>query len=219
MKRILVVAFIVSYIGILTFGNVCHLLQYGCSSHPLMYMIVWDMFCGWSAYDMRVKIIAEGESETYYDLTSAPWGELHAYGYIGREHYDHLNSHSGTVAMNVLKHTCHEPIVRIIVLDECWTKKLNLPDPVWRMRYDDPKDWHTYYHVRDVLLPDGTVTKHNDCFLTYQGRRMAVDNPRLFQQSLSNRPMFLSEPSAGAGNDSPLGSSASSYPVSSPSAN
>ncbi|MBS0261529.1 MAG: hypothetical protein JSS02_06185 [Planctomycetes bacterium] len=219
MKRIFVVAFIVGYIGILTFGNVCHLLQYGVSSHPLMYMIVWDMFCGWSAYDMRVKIIAEGESETYYDLTKAPWGELHAYGYIGREHYDHFNSHSGAIAQNVLKHTCHEPIVRVIVLDECWTKKLNLPDSVWNLRYDMPKDWHTYYHVRTVMLPDGTVTKRNDCFLTHQGRRMAYDNPRLVQQSLVGRPMFLSEPGAGVSGESAAGLPGARLPVASPSAN
>jgi hypothetical protein len=217
MKRILVVAFIVGYIAVLTFGNACHLLRYGVGSHPMMYMIVWDMFCGWSAYDMRAKIIAEGESETYYDLTQAPWGELHAYGHIGREHYDHLNSHGGTIALNVLKHTSHEPIVRIIVLDECWTKKLNLPDSVWSMRYDEPKNWHTYYHVRQVLLPDGTVSKWNDCFLTYQMRRMAMDNPRLVQQSLTGRPMFLNEPGSVQGVESSI--PGDPYRVSSPSAN
>jgi hypothetical protein len=219
MKRALAVAFIACYISLLTFGNVCHLLRHGVGGHPLMYMIVWDMFCGWAAYDSRVRIIAEGESETYYELTHAPWGELHPYGYIGRENYDQFNNHSRTMALNVLKHTSHEPINRILVIEESWPKKLNLPDSVWDLRYDIPKDPHYYYRIRQVLLPDGTITQNFDSFLSYHGRRMAVDNPRLVQQSKAVRPMFLNEGAPVFGRDALVGPTSAAIPVSGPSPN
>jgi hypothetical protein len=218
MKRILAVAFILCYISVLTFGNACHLLRHGVGSHPLMYMIVWDMFCGWAAYDSRMRIIAEGESETYYDLTHPPWGELHAFGYIGRENYDQYNTHSGDVALNVLKHSSHEPIARIIVIEESWPKKLNLPDPVWNLRYDIPKDRHTYYRIRQVMLPDGTITQRYDSFLSFHARQLAGDNPRLVQQSKATRPMFLNDGAPSLGRDALLGPPSAAIPVSAPSA-
>jgi len=191
MKRVLAVGFIAGYIGLLTFGNLCHLLRFATASHALMYVIVWDMFCGWAAYDTRVHIIAEGESEAYYDLTHAPWGELHPYGYLGRENYDAFNNHTGSLGLNVLKHTRHEPISRVLVVEECWPKKFNLPDPVWNMRYDNPKDDYRYYRLRVVLLPDGTVTQRYTSFAQFQGMQMANDNPRLVQESKNSRPMFM----------------------------
>ena len=219
MKRILVVAFIACYISLLTFGNVCHLLRHGQASHPLMYMIVWDMFCGWAAYDSRVHIVAEGESETYYDLTQPPWGELHAFGYIGRENYDQYNNHTGAVALNVLKHTSHEPIVRILVIEESWPKKLNLPESVWNLRYDLPKDRHSYFRLRQVMLPDGTVTQNFNSFLAYQSGRLATDNPRLVQQMKSGTPMFFHDGGISVGRDAYLGPPSAAIPVSGPSAN
>lgn len=218
MKRILVVAFIVCYISALTFGNVCHLLRHGATSHVMMYMIVWDMFCGYSAYDSRMLLIAEGESETYYDLTHPPWGELHAFGYIGRENYDPFDAHMGAMALNVLKHTSHEPIARIVVIEESWPKKLNLPDDVWNLRYDNPKDHHRYYRIRDVILPDGTVVQRQESYLAAQIRRMTLDNPRLVQQSMAGRPMFLNEGQNRFGRDKLTGPPSAAIPVSGPSA-
>jgi hypothetical protein len=57
MKRVLSIAFIVAYLGTLNFGILCHMLGYATASHPLMYFIVWDMFCGWSAYDARAYVV------------------------------------------------------------------------------------------------------------------------------------------------------------------
>jgi hypothetical protein len=217
MKRILTVAFIVCYISTLTYGNVCHLLRHGQATHSMMYMIVWDMFCGWAAYDSRVHIIAEGESETFYDLTQPPWGELHAFGYIGRENYDQFNTHLGTIALNVLQHTSHEPISRIVVIEESWPKKLNLPDAVWNLRYDNPKDRHSYFRTRLVMLPDGTVTHRYTSFLDYQALCLATDNPRLLQQSKAGTPLFLNDGAAAVGRDVMAPPSAA-IPVAGPSA-
>jgi hypothetical protein len=184
-------AFIALYIGALGVGLGAHILNAGTVSHPIMYYLVWDMFCGWSAYDTRMHVIAEGESQNYYRLTPAPWGEFHPYGMIGREHYDTFNNFSAHIGLNVLKHTTHEPITRIFVVEECWAKKFNLPMAVWNSRYDEPKDKLCYYHVRSVTLPDHTVVEKNDAWIARQGARMFADNPRLQAEARTGSPVIV----------------------------
>lgn len=201
MKRVLAVAFIICYVGALAFGNLCHVLRHGVASHPMMYFVVWDMFCGWSAFDSRVHIVAEGESGKYYDLTHAPWGELHPYGYIGRENYDQFQTHTGGIGLNVLKHTRHEPIGRLFVIEECWQKKYNLPEQVWNRRYDDPKDLQKYYRRRVIMLPDGTTTHVYGPWVAFQAGQMLMDNPRLVQESKQNQPLFVFDKSMQPGRE------------------
>ncbi|GAF86661.1 unnamed protein product, partial [marine sediment metagenome] len=74
MKRWLTHLLIVTYLGTLFAGVACHALELGVQSHPGMYMIVWDMFCGWSSYAGRIEVIGEGESGKYYQLAPGPWG-------------------------------------------------------------------------------------------------------------------------------------------------
>src|SRR5579859_6704817 len=126
MKRVCVIAFSLFYVAALVYGNICHLLQSGLATTPMMYFVVWDMFCGMSAFDSRVHIVAEGESGKYYDLTHPPWGDFYPYGYIGRESYDQFQSHTPAIGLNVLKHTRHEPMTRVLVIEECWAKKYNM---------------------------------------------------------------------------------------------
>jgi len=213
MKRFLAIGFIAVYIGVLSYGNICHFLDFRKTAHPLMYMIVWDMFCGWSAFETRIHIFAEGEDDKFYDLTHPPWGELHPYGYIGRENYDQNQNHTGTMGLNVLRHTRHVPVSRVFVVEECWAKKYNMPDDVWMARYDGPKDKHSYFRVRVVLLPDGTITQAYSAWVAFQSSQMMMDNPRLQERSRLSRPMFVidnfkpgREAIAGpAADNSPLG--------------
>jgi hypothetical protein len=191
MKRVFTALFIAGYIGVLTYGNLCHVLRSGVAAHPLMYMIVWDMFCGWSAFDSRIHVVAEGESEKYYDVTHAPWGELHPYGYIGRENYDQWQNHTGMMGINVLKHTRHEPITRLFVIEECWAKKFNLPDHIWQNRYDDPKDAQHYFRTRVVMLPTGRMLQTYNSWVSNQASHMLFDNPRLVQQSKLGQSLFV----------------------------
>jgi hypothetical protein len=191
MARWLVKAFIGLYLSVLGYGLTCHMLAAGTGSHPLMYFIIWDMFCGWTAYDSRCHLVAEGESGTYYELTPAPWGELHPWGNLGRQNYDAVNNHTGIMALNVLKHTRHEPIARIFVLEECWAKKFNIPDVVWNLRYDEPKDKQSYFWLRTVLLPDGTIMENYESWLAIESGKMFTDNPRLRAEAHSSRPLFV----------------------------
>jgi hypothetical protein len=201
MKRILVVAFMTVYVGVLTYGNVCHLVQEGKSSHPLMYFLIWDMFCGWTAFDSRIHLVAEGESGKYYDVTHPPYGELHPYGYIGRENYDQFQNHTPKLGLNVLKHTRHEPMTRLYVIEECWAKKYNMADAVWKARYDDDKDLTRYYRVRVSLLPDGTVVQNYSSWLQYQFAQMMMDNPRLVEQARRSKTLFVLDKTVTPGRD------------------
>ena len=122
---------IVSYLGSLGYGIVCHTLNFNTASHPAMYFVVWDMFCGWSAYANRLHIIGEGEDGKYYELAPGPWTKFTPFGDLTRHHYDPFLNHSSDIVRNCLKHTRAKPMRRLLVIEEYWAKKYNLPDSVW----------------------------------------------------------------------------------------
>ena len=62
MKRWFTSLGIAAYLTALAVGFVSHAVDYGTDCHPIMYFLVWDMFCGWSAYEGRLHLIGEGES-------------------------------------------------------------------------------------------------------------------------------------------------------------
>jgi len=192
MKKFAITTFICAYLGTLVYGNLCHALQYGTGSHPLMYYIVWDMFCGWSAYNNRTHLIAEGVSEKYYDLAPAPWGTFKPWGAYSRHNYDVLYNHSGRIAATTLNHTTHEPIARIYIVEENWAKKFDLPDHVWKLRYGDQDKTHrTYCHVKAELTPDGMTARMAPSWSGILHGGMLADNPRLKSEIARTRPMFL----------------------------
>ena len=124
MKRALSHATIVAYLGVLTFGFASHTLNWGTNSHPGMYFIVWDMYCGWSAFESRLHVIGEGVSGEYYELTPPPWSDFHPHGSIGRIHYDVQARFADDMAVTTLQNTTHEPIHRILVIQECWSEEI-----------------------------------------------------------------------------------------------
>ena len=189
MKRWLAHLTIFVYLGILVFGNVSHALNISPGSHPLMYFVVWDMFCGWSAYSNRIQLIGEGESGTFYELGSAPWGEYHPYGNIGRRHYDSFGHSLNELAVNCLKHTRNEPIRRIYA-----AKKFSLPDHLWASLYEHPKDKHVYHHVRAIYDGEGRTLQFNKNWLAYQAVKLVADNPRLQADAHRGRPFFAISP-------------------------
>lgn len=190
MKRLLAVGTIVVYLSVLAMGLGSHALNYKTGAHPTMYFIVWDMFCGWSAYEDRTHIIGQGESGKYYDLAPAPWGDYRPFGDVARHHYDPFSMHMGTLALNTLRHTEHEPIQQIFVVQETWAKKFNLPDELWAERYPEPKDKHSYFHIRKILGPDGLVQAQNLAWFDHQSKMCLSDNPRLQADSARGRPFL-----------------------------
>ncbi len=203
MKRRLTHCLIAVYLGLLFFGIGSHCFKYCDSCHPGMYFVVWDMFCGWSTWEQRLHIIGEGESGTYYRLAPGPWGDYRPYSDIGRHHYDNFGNHAGRLAANCLKHTDHEPIRRIIVVEESWNKKYNMPAA---LRHDvvganDPK--HSYFYLRDEFLADGTPITRRAPWHSLQAGRSVSENPRLHAQARNGAPFMLAD---GIGARAPMAS-------------
>lgn len=191
MKRWLSGLVIFSYITVLSYGVVCHSLSYRVAQHPMMYFIIWDMFCGWSAYADATKIVAQGESGTYYELSPPPWGEIVPYGSVGRHNYDNLKRHFPKLAENTLRHTQHEPIDRIFVIEEIWPKKFDLPEPVWNALYDSPKDAKHYYRLRAELNSDCEVVRGYSGWHDNQAWIAISDNPRLVNEARNGQSFFM----------------------------
>jgi hypothetical protein len=190
MKRRLSQLTIGLYLAALSWGVFAHAVSFGVGAHPTMYFIVWDMFCGWSAFESRLHIVGEGVSGKYYELSPGPWGDIVPYGDAGRRHYDIVGAHVGRIAMNALKHTEHEPMSRIVVVEECWPKKYNMPEHVWDQRFDEPKDFHSYYQLRSVLAPNGQVMSMHSNWIARQMQMSVGANPRLMAAARKNQPFF-----------------------------
>lgn len=194
MRRWLTHAFIAAYVGALSWGIVSHMLKFGNFAHPAMYYFVWDMFCGWQAYESRYHIVGEGESGTLYELAPGPWGKFCPYGDLARHHYDTLGHLFHNMAMNTLRHTDHEPMRRIIVVEECWPKKLNLPDELWALRIDEPKDPQSYFWLRAAYAPDGTVMHQAPDYVAWVYGLAVINNPRLLADARRSRPFYAVSP-------------------------
>lgn len=194
MKRWLTHGFIAAYLTALVGGVAAHAIQFGITIHPAMYFVVWDMFCGWSAFDARTHIIGQGADGKFYELAPGPWGEFHPFGNLDRRHYDMLFNASQRIAANTLRHTRHEPIARYYVIEECWPKKFNVPDEIWDRRSSEPKDIHKYYHVKSVYSGDGTLLVWNPTWLSQQYGLAVANNPRLQTESRRGREFLMVTP-------------------------
>lgn len=183
---------IAAYLLCLAHGVVCHALQFRANAHPLMYFTVWDMFCGWSGWSFRNHVIAEGESGQFYALTPTPWGEFHPYSDLGREHYDTFHSHARRIGANCLKQTQHEPIKCMYLIEETWSKKFNLPEPLWAQLHEDPPNRQHYFHVDAVFEPDGSLIRMNSTF--HDQHRAAWLAASLQGQSRQKQASFLTAP-------------------------
>ncbi len=201
------------YVSALFLGITAHAMNFGGSSHPAMYYFVWDMFCGWTAHEIRYHVVAEGESGTYYDVSQGPWSTFTPYGDLSRAQYDAAGNAHHKMALNTLRHTDHEPIVRILVAEEVWPKKFNLPDHVWNLRFDEPKDPKSYFWLKTVLDPEGNVLSHRPTYLSVLFTKTIANNPRLQADTMRGKPFFAVNPgyrsaSSGISIDSTAGAEA-----------
>jgi hypothetical protein len=188
--------FIGSYLTALGFGLVCHGLKFIHDSHPAMYFLVWDMFCGWSAYETRIHIVGEGESGRHYALAPGPWGDFHPYSQMHRQDYDVNVSYAWRLAQNTLAHTEHEPMRRIYVLEEAWSKKHNLPPALWRQKYhtEKPADHHTYWHVRRTYNAAGETLRLVGNWMRCQSELIVLDDPRMRDRARKSQTFYASNP-------------------------
>ncbi len=193
MKRYVTIAFIVLYLGVLCYGLAAHMLVYNVAANPGMYFIVWDMYCGWSAYETRLHIVAEGESGQLYEL-EPPWGSFHPFGSIDRRNYDVNAMHLGNIGRNILNHTEHEPIDRIFVIEESWSKKYNLSPELWQQFYDEPFEPVTYFRRRALFNADGVCLERYLDIGSHLAHQAVASNPRLRGAMSRGRPFIAVDP-------------------------
>ncbi|MEI8381174.1 MAG: hypothetical protein WCJ09_13680 [Planctomycetota bacterium] len=194
MKRWLAKLTIGTYLTALALGIGSHAMNFGTGAHPAMYYFIWDMFCGWSAHEVRYHIVGEGESGQHYRLSPAPWSTFAPYGDLERAQYDALGNSYIKIALNTLRHTDHEPIARIFVIEEAWPKKYNLPENLWAARFDEPKDAHSYFHLKSIYDGEGGLIQFNPDYVTTLQQLAITNNPRLRADSLRGRPFFAVDP-------------------------
>tara|TARA_R110002072_G_scaffold302710_2_gene487582 strand:+ start:76581 stop:76910 length:330 start_codon:yes stop_codon:yes gene_type:complete len=92
-------------------------------------------------------------------------------------------------AQNSLARTSHEPILRILVVEESWAKKYNLPDHLVGKLTPTPTDKQSYIHIRDIFPPDGTSVEYRGAWLARQARAALLDNPRLERLTMPQFPV------------------------------
>lgn len=192
---------ICSYLGVLLYGLTVHALKINPYDSMGNYFVVWDMYCGWTTYEKRGMLIAEGESGRYYDV-SPPWNELRPFGSAERHDYDDWGLYNGFVAANILKQTEHEPIVQLMLIEQHWSKKYNLPDKLWSMRFDEPKTPQVYYYLRSLFETDGTpIARHFD-WKSNLAFHSIIENPELRSTVARSQPYLgadeIYRPSTGS---------------------
>ena len=182
--------FIAGYLGSLGLGVASHALRYGEGAHPLMYYVVWDMFCGWTPHSYRTHVLAEGESGTWYDASTGPWDDFKPYGHLPRICYDVEGTHAARIGLNVLRHSAHEPIARLVVVEECWPKKFNLPQDRWEARFHGPKDPVSYFAVRHVVSADGVLLGSRPSWFAETVRRDLHGGEKVRRLAHRSAPLF-----------------------------
>ncbi|MFV0444169.1 MAG: hypothetical protein ACK5Q5_11425 [Planctomycetaceae bacterium] len=194
--------FIASYLGILSFGLFAHAFKYLANSHPAMYFVVWDMFCGWSAFEIRTHILGEGDSGQYYELAPGPWGGYAPFCGTDRKDLDNFGNYSFRLAANTLAQTEHEPIRRIIVVEEGWPKKYNLPPALWEYQYGTtkPVEPYSYFHIQRSYNGSGDLLSQAGSFLNARSEAVVLDNPALISRMQRGQSFFAVQPRAQQGN-------------------
>lgn len=189
VKRWAAGLFVTCYLLWLTVGVVGHALKIPLVGNTLGYFIVWDMFCGWSAYDNRTRLIAEDSQGNYFEVRE-PWGAFTPFGNVDRVNYDVSSNLTPRHIKNVIAHTQHPDIDRVYVVQEIWPKQFNVPDRLWTRYFHEPKDTMTYYSLFAICRADGSTIESYPDWFNVQTMRGIADNPRLQQAAQMATPLY-----------------------------
>ena len=181
--------FVACYMTVLAAGIVGHTLKVGLVRNTLSYFVVWDMFCGWAAYDVRTHVIAESSDGRYFDVRE-PWGEFRPFGSLGRLQYDFSTQLAPKFIPHVLERTDHPPIDCVYLVEEAWPKQFNLPESLWESHFGGEPDKTTYFHLRAVCGADGRYLNVFPEWLQQQKLNSIADNPRLQREVSQARSSF-----------------------------
>lgn len=189
LKKLAAVLFVASYLLSLSWGVVAHTLKMGLNGNTLSYFFVWDMFCGWQAYDNRTHLVAEDSAGNYYEVRE-PWGPFRPFGDVDRINYDVSNNLVARHINNVLTHTSHPAIDRVYVVQEIWPKQFNVPAHLWSYNFHEPMEKVSYFHLRAICTETGATIESNVEWFNRQTLLSVADNPRLQQAAREATPYY-----------------------------
>jgi hypothetical protein len=181
--------FITVWFLVLSGGIIGHALKMPIVGNVFGYFIVWDMFCGWQAYDNRTHMIGEDSDGNFYEIRE-PWGPFQPFNAVDRVNYDVSNYLATRHIRNVLRHSDHPPLDRIYVVQEIWGKQYNAPDHLWYRCFAEPKDKVSVFSLRAICAADGSPIESNPDWFLAQTLNTIADNPRLRLQAQAARPYY-----------------------------
>ena len=103
---------------------------------------------------------------------------------------DVTNMHIPRHIDHVLRHTSHEPIERVFVVEEHWPKQYNVPDRLWDSFYDEPADKISYYNLRAICTDSGQLISSRPGWIYRQTLLSISDNPRLENAMRQANPFY-----------------------------
>ena len=191
MKRWLAHLGIGAYLLALATGFVTHAFDFGTDCHPIMYFLVWDMFCGWSGYEGRMQLIGEGESGKFYELAPGPWGEFHPYGFIDRHHYDpEPRPMASCWPRTALSTPCTSRWCGSSSSKRNTRRNSTSPTRSIEAYYGKPKEFHSYYHTRFIITPHGRVISQQPTWFTVSVSPGDRRQPSADQRRVETGPSF-----------------------------
>ena len=191
--------FVTCYLLSLSWGVAAHTLKIGLKGNTLSYLVVWDMFCGWQAYDNRTHLVAEDTRGNYYEVRE-PWGAFKPFGDVDRVNYDVSNNLVARHIDHVLSHTAHPDIDRVYVVQEIWPKQFNVPAHLWSHNFNEPMEKLSYFHVKAICTEDGSTIESYVDWFNRQTLLTVADNPRLQQAAREATPYYNTFFNAAANN-------------------
>ena len=187
---------IAGYLGALAVGLALHAWQLPGHNTLPGYFVVWDMFCNWTGYENRVRFIGEGESGRHYDLLAADIHSPRLHGSEHRAHYDYSGRHTPLVASRVAERSRHEPLTRIFVMEESWSKQFNLPPRLYEQTHGCRPDRVVHRHLRGILAPNGHVLQTQAGWFVCQQQEAMFANPTLRGDAYRGRSLYAGNPMA-----------------------
>ena len=196
-SRLAVNSLIAGYLGSLAIGLALHAWQLPGHNTLPGYFVVWDMFCNWTGYENRVRFIGEGESGRHYDLLAADIHSPRLHGSEHRAHYDYSGRHTPLVASRVAERSRHEPLTRIFVMEESWSKQFNLSPRLYEQTHGCRQpDRVVHRHLRGILAPNGRVLQTQASWFVCQQQEAMLANPALQGDAYRGRNLYTANPMA-----------------------
>ena len=85
---------------------------------------------------------------------------------------------------------------QIVLVEEAYAKKFNLPDALWSRRFAEPKVPRSYYHVRAVHAPDGRCLTRTLEWPALLANYDIMNNPRLMADISRGHTFLAVDPQA-----------------------